>query len=123
MGQENNTCSYTYSAAQHAEVKRIYDKYILQDEDKMEKLRRLDRNVTRVGTTAAATVALAGVLILCFGMSYFFCWSKFSVIGLLIALAGLTAVLTAHPIYKAITARYRKKLSPEIIALCKELMD
>lgn len=123
MEQETNACSYTYSAAQHAEVRRIYDKYASGNEDKMAKLRRLDKSVTRVGTITAAAVGIVGALALCLGMDYFFRRSNFSMIGLLIALAGLAAVLAASPLYKAITARYRKKLSPEIITLCKELMD
>lgn len=44
MEEKNATFNYTYSAEQQAEIKRIREKYTppTQEEDKMEKLRRLD---------------------------------------------------------------------------------
>lgn len=122
MERENNTCSYTYSATQQAEIRKIYEKYVSKDEDKMMKLRHLDRSVTRIATIVASAVGIAGILSFCLGMSYFFRWSEFSVLGIVIALIGLVAMLVVNPIYKTITEKYRKKLAPEIITLCEEML-
>ncbi len=44
MEEKRETFTYTYSAAQQNEVKRIREKYAppTQEQDKMEQLRRLD---------------------------------------------------------------------------------
>ena len=49
MEEKNETFTYTYSSAQQEEVKRIRDKYAppTQEEDKLERLRKLDKSVTR----------------------------------------------------------------------------
>ena len=122
MEQVNNVCKYTYSAKEQEEVKRIYDKYISKDENKMEKLRQLDRSAERIGIIVATTVGIIGTLILGLGMCYFLTWSDFSVMGLLISIPGLVAVMVAYPLYKYITVKRRKQIAPEIEALCKELM-
>ena len=45
VNKENNTFSYTYSAKQQEEIQNIRKKYVSKEEDKMEKLRRLDSAV------------------------------------------------------------------------------
>lgn len=60
MEEKNKTFTYTYSAAQQEEVKRIREKYAppTQEEDKMERLRRLDASVTRPGMIAALVIGI-----------------------------------------------------------------
>ena len=55
MEEKNETFTYTYSSAQQEEVKRIRDKYAppTQEEDKLERLRKLDKSVTKPGLIAA----------------------------------------------------------------------
>ena len=45
--ENKETFSYTYSARQQEEVKKIREKYLPAEEDKMEQLRRLDSSVAR----------------------------------------------------------------------------
>lgn len=48
MEENKEVFSYTYSASQQAEIKGIREKYMPPtEEDKMERLRRLDRSVTK----------------------------------------------------------------------------
>lgn len=63
--------SYTYSAGERDEVKRIRDKYLPDSaaEDKLTRLRRLDAGVPRKGTVWAITVGITGTLTLGGGMS------------------------------------------------------
>ena len=46
------TFSYTYSANEQEEIRRIREKYQPGEADKMEQLRRLDESTTRKGTPA-----------------------------------------------------------------------
>lgn len=48
--ENKETFSYTYSAKQQEEIKKIREKYAPKEADKMEQLRRLDESVTRKGT-------------------------------------------------------------------------
>ena len=63
--------SYTYSAKEQAEIKKIREKYALseQAEDKMEQLRRLDSGVTKKGTVVSLIIGILGSLIMGVGMS------------------------------------------------------
>lgn len=120
---ENNTCTYTYSAKQQEEIAKIRERYLDKEENKMEKLRRLDRSTVQVGNIAAAIVGTISTLVLGYGMCHFLIWSDYSVVGLLASCIGLTGVLATYPLYKCITAKYRKKIAPQILALSEELMN
>ena len=125
--------SYTYSAKEQAELKRIRDKYTAptETEDKMARLRRLDASVTNTAQAVALVFGVIGTLILGFGMSL--CMTDIGeilgsyrdmamVIGILIGVVGGILASLAYPIYNAIVKSKRKKLAPEIIRLTDELM-
>lgn len=117
------TFSYTYSAKEQAEIKRIREKYAPKEADKMEQLRQLDKNVTRKGTTAALTVGIIGALILGFGMSCCLVWTdSMLLVGIIVGVIGIAAVSVAYPLYDIVTRKEREKIAPEIIRLSDELM-
>jgi len=131
--QEKSGFSYTYSAREQAELKRIRDKYTepTEVEDKMARLRRLDASVTNTAQAVALVFGVIGALILGFGMSL--CMTDLGeilgsyrdmamVIGILIGVIGGILASLAYPIYNAIVKAKRKKLAPEIIRLADELM-
>ena len=66
---DNSAFSYTYSAREQEEIKKIRDKYAPRGEDKMEKLRRLDAGVGGVAQAVSLVFGVIGTLILGFGMS------------------------------------------------------
>jgi len=128
---QNDGFQYTYSAREQAEVKKIRDKYITEKENKMEKLRRLDAQVTHKALAAALIVGILGALILGFGMSL--CMTELAkilgehsdmsmIIGVAIGTVGGILVCLAYPIYNLAVRRGRKKAAPEIIRLTDELM-
>ena len=130
---EENGFSYSYSAKEQAELKRIREKYTppVKEEDKMTRLRRLDASVTATAQTVAITVGLIGTLVLGFGMSMIMTnlgrilgsFREYSmVIGIGIGIFGGILASLAYPIYSAIVKAKRKKLAPEIIRLTDELM-
>ena len=131
--QEKSGFTYTYSAKEQAELKRIRDRYTAptEAEDKMARLRRLDASVTNKAQAVAVTFGIIGTLILGFGMSLIM--TDFSeilsigeamalVIGIPVGIVGGILASLAYPIYNAIVRSKRKKLAPEIIRLTDELM-
>lgn len=122
---DNETFNYTYSSAQQQEIKKIREKYSTPEkhEDKMDRLRRLDRSVTKPGTVVSLIIGIVSTLVMGTGMSM--CMVKGSemfVPGIIVGVAGMIGVIIAYPIYNAITKNRRKKLAPEIMRLSDELM-
>ena len=131
--QEQNGFSYTYSAREQAELKRIRDKYTAptEEEDKMARLRRLDSSVTNTAQAVALVLGIIGALILGFGMSLIMTdLAEFlgleetvvMVVGVSVGIVGGILASLAYPIYNAIVKAKRKKIAPEIIRLTDELM-
>lgn len=119
---KNGTFSYTYSPKQQDEVKRIRNKYVAPEENKMELLRRLDRSTEKPGTIASLAVGVAGSLLLGTGMACIMEWSDFFIIGIVVGVVGIVGMVLAYPIYKIVTKKQREKLMPRIIELSDELM-
>ncbi len=125
--------SYSYSAKEQAELKKIREKYTppTAEEDKMEHLRRLDASVTQTATVVSLIIGTVGALILGFGMSL--CMTDLAeslgiaaessmLIGIVIGIIGGILASAAYPIYNAIVKHKRAKIASEIIRLTDELM-
>ena len=120
---EDNKYSYTYSAKEQTELKKIRDKYIPPQENKMEQLRRLDASATRKGTIISLIVGIFSSLILGTGMSCIMVWGgKLFLIGVIVGIIGLAGIGAAYPLYAHITKKERMRLAPEILRLTDELM-
>lgn len=128
---ESGGFEYTYSAKEQAELKKIRERYSPKEEDKMERLRRLDRQVTQKAKAISLVFGIIGALILGVGMSL--AMSEFRNIlgaykdmamlfGIIIGVVGCVLVSLAYPIYNLVLQRERKKIAPEIIRLTDELM-
>ncbi len=123
MSEEKETFTYSYSASQQAEIKRIREKYIPREENKMEQLRRLDASATRPGTVAALIVGVLSTLVMGFGMCCCMVWAeKLFIPGIIIGVLGMVGAALAYPLYNRITKKQREKLAPEIMRLTDELM-
>ena len=131
--QQNSGFSYTYSAKEQAEIKKIREKYQApsETEGKMDRLRKLDAGVTKSAEAVALVLGVIGTLVLGLGMSLFmtelgeaFFSDKTlsAVIGILIGVVGGILAGIAYPIYNAIVKAKRKKLAPEILKLTDELL-
>ncbi len=115
--------SFTYSAKEQEELKKIREKYVPKEENKMEQLRRLDQNVTKKGTLVSIVIGVIGALVLGVGMCCTMVWkSVWFVPGIIIGLAGIGIVAVAYPIYSRVTKKEREKIAPEILRLTEELM-
>lgn len=122
MQQNNEAFSYTYSAKQQEEVKRIRQKYVPDEENKLEQLRRLDESATRPGTLVSIVVGIVSALVMGVGMCCTMVWTQFFVPGIFIGVVGMVGVGLAFPLYSTMTKRQRQKLAPEILRLSRELM-
>ena len=125
MEEKRETFIYTYSATQQEEIKRIREKYTpsTQEENKMERLRKLDRDVTKPGLIAALIVGIVSTLVMGFGMCCTMVWGEsLFVPGIVIGVIGIIGVCAAYPLYTRVTKRQRDKLAPEIMRLTDELM-
>ena len=125
MDEKNEIFNYTYSATQQKEIKSIREKYTqpTQEEEKMERLRRLAQSVTRPGTIVSLIVGIVSALIMGTGMSCTMVWGGVWFIpGIIIGVIGMAGVAAAYPIYNYITKKQREKVAPEIIRLSDELM-
>ena len=119
----DKTFSYTYSAKQHEEIKKIRDKYAEGETDKMELLRKLDASTTKKSTMYSIIIGVVGTLIMGLGMSFALVWTDtLLVLGIIIGIVGIGILALAYPAYNHITKLERKKVAPQILELTNELM-
>lgn len=122
---EKKKYSYSYSAQENKEIKRIREKYTepSERETKLEQLHRLDESVTKSAQAVSLTVGILGTLILGFGMSCIMVWSeKMFVPGIILGIIGIVISALAYPIYKIKAEKKRKEIAPLILKLTDELI-
>ena len=120
--------SFTYSANQQKEVEAIRKKYLPQEADKMEQLRRLHAIPTQKAQAVSLAVGIIGALIMGTGMSL--CMTELSgflggtamFIGIPVGVIGMVLVALAYPIYNRVLKKQREKIAPEILRLSDELL-
>lgn len=128
---EKETFQYTYSAKEQIEIQNIRKKYAAPEEDKMERLRRMDAGVTQKATIASLIPGIVGALLLGIGMSL--TMSELSqklgmnqnmamIVGIVIGMVGIVLICSAYPLYNHVIKKERAKIAPEILRLTEELM-
>ncbi len=122
MMEKNDTFRYTYSAKEQEEIRRIREKYIPREADKMEQLRRLDAGATQKGTVLSLVVGIIGALLLGVGMCCCMVWTGLLVPGIIVGVAGIAVTGAAYPVYNHVLKTEREKIAPEILRLTEELM-
>ena len=131
--KENEAFCYTYSAKEQEEIKNIRKKYTTPEvsEDKMERLRRLDKSVADKATRKSLIVGIIGALIMGTGMSLvmtdlgeiFGAYQNAALyIGILVGIVGIVLVGYAYPVYNRVLKKERERIAPEILQLTEELM-
>ena len=120
--------SFTYSAQQQKEVEAIRKKYLPQETDKMEQLRKLHAIPTKKARAASLTVGIIGALIMGTGMSLAMTeigaalGSLAMILGIAVGLVGMVLVALAYPLYNRVLKKQREKIAPEILRLSDELL-
>lgn len=121
---ENNkeTFEYTYSAKQQQEIESIRKKYLPKEEDKMEQIRKLDREAERPGMIASLATGVIGALILGVGMCCTMVWGEsLFALGIFVGVLGIALTAAAYPLYKKVTKTQREKVAEQILTLTNEL--
>ena len=122
---------YTYSAKEQDEIKRIRQKYMVQEEDGMTRLRKLDAKVNSKATMMSLVLGIIGALVMGTGMSlimtdlseiFGMTVMEGMLIGVVVGLIGMTLVALAYPIYIKVLKSEREKIAPEILRLSEELL-
>ena len=122
---------FTYLAREQEELRKIRQKYVPKEVDRMEQLRKLDAGVTRKAVVISLVAGIIGALVLGFGMSLIMTdvgetlglYGKIQVVlGVVIGMIGVVLVSVAYPIYNRIARKERERIAPEIIRLTDELM-
>ena len=121
--RKNTTFQYTYSAKEQDELKRIRNKYLPKEENKMELLRRMDAQVTQKATMHAIIVGVIGALVLGMGMSCCLVWAdSVFVLGIVVGMIGMGVLALAYPIYSRTIKKERERITPEVLRLTEDLM-
>lgn len=122
MEENKETFEYTYSAKRQEEIEKIRKKYMPKEQDKLELLRKLDKDVTKPGTIWSLVMGITGCLMFGFGMCCTMVWTdSLFVVGIFVGIIGMVIMGTAYPLYVKITKRQREKIAPQILALTEEL--
>ena len=127
MEQHNNeSFSYSYSAREQEEIRRIREKYQSPEEreTKMDRLRRLDQGVSRKATMWSLILGILSSLVMGTGMSMCMVFmGVWFIPGIIIGCVGLVGFCMAYPLYLRILTKERERIAPEILALTDELMQ
>ncbi len=102
-------------------AEHILRRYISRDEDTATKLLALDSKVKSPGRLIASLTGSLSTVIMGAGMSFITVWDNYAA-GLPIGITGLLGVISAYPIYRAVTNSRKKSYAPEILRLTDELL-
>ena len=126
--ENKDNFSFTYSAEQQKEIEAIRNKYVPQEENKMDRLRKLHAIPTQKAQAASLAVGITGALIMGTGMSLAMTdigavlGSFAMVLGIAVGIVGMVLVALAYPIYNRVLKKNREKIAPEILRLSDELL-
>ena len=120
---ENKPFTYNYSAVRNKEVESIRRKYLPEEENKLETLKRLDYKVQSAGMIESLCFGIIGALVFGVGMCFFLeVFAGATWITVLFMIIGTLLMIPAYPIYRRIARQTKEKLTPEILRLSEEIM-
>ena len=120
---ENNSFSYNYSAQRNKEVESIRRKYMPREENKLERLKKLDMRVQMAGTVESLCFGIVGALVFGIGMCFFLDVFKGAVwLSALFMIIGSVIMIPAYPMYRSIARKTKTELAPEILRLSEEII-
>ena len=123
--EQDTTFIYRYSAKENKEISEIRKKYLPQNENKFEELKRLDKIVQTAGKTEALSLGIGGTMMLglgmCLAMQIIGNGMAMMAIGVILGLIGMMGIAAAYPLYRKIFKKTKEKYAPEILMLAEEL--
>lgn len=73
--QSNDKFEYSYSSKEQEEVRKIREKYMPKEEDKLARLQKLDNAVANKATVVSIMIGVIGALVMGTGMSFCMVWT------------------------------------------------
>ena len=122
---------YTYSAKEQEEIKKIRQKYTVQEEDGITRLRKLDAHATNKAIMISLILGSVGALTMGTGMSLIMTdlasilgmnYIGSLILGIVAGVLGMILVALAYPVYKKVLKSEHEKIAPEILRLSEELL-
>lgn len=104
-----------------ARAKAICKQYMERGITKIDALEALHTKVKTPGMVIASIIGVLGTLVMGAGMSNIMVWDNMTV-GLVLGIPGLVMMISAFPVYKAITGIRKKKYAPQIVKLSSEIL-
>lgn len=105
-------------------VEQIKSKYIEESHVHIDKLRALDKKVSKPANIFAYTFGIVGALVMGTGMSFAMKVIGDSMtMGIIIGLVGIFMLSINYPIYKTILTARKKKYADEIIRLSNRILE
>ena len=126
MSNDNNQFNFTYSAPTESErleiesIRRQY-KEELHEETSAQKLRRLHSFVVNSATCVSLIFGVIGILVFGLGMTCVLEWNN-AMLGVILGAVGAILAALAHPAYRFVLNRNKKKYGEEILRLSAELL-
>ena len=118
---------FRYSAKEQKEIQTIRDKYVKKEkpaENPIERLRRLDRQVTQKAEVVSLVAGILGALIFGTGLTLVLLNQGFLfLLGILIGAVGLCGIAAAYPLYITNLKKGRERIAPEILRLSDEILQ
>lgn len=123
---ENNDFIFSYSAPtieERKEIESIRKNYTkpTAEENKLERLRKLDFKVKNIPIIISLILGIVGTLIFGLGLSMILEW-YIVLWGVIVCIVGLFPIFFAYPAYRKQTKKLKSKYSEEILSLSDELL-
>lgn len=121
-----NKFTYTYSAQEQEEIKKIRNKYLPKNQNStvMEQIRSLDKKVEKPGTIISLIFGIIGTLVFGTGMSCALVWNQnLFVLGIIFGIVGILIAAAAYPLYFVITKKQKEKIAPVILKLTENISE
>ena len=126
MSNENRF-EYTYSAPtenERREIESIKKQYVptQEKEDKLEKLRKLNKRVIQPPMIIGSATGVIGTLVFGLGMAMVLEWGII-VWGVMVGIIGAAFMAVAYSVYCVILRLTKKKYGKQIVELSNELLN
>lgn len=117
----NTTDNFVANTNDIRTAERIRREYLPAEQNRIERLRKLDAKVKTPGMVVAFTLGIIAALVLGGGMSLVMVEGNM-VLGLVLGIPGLIVLCASYPLYLAITGSRKRKYADEIMRLSDDVM-
>lgn len=121
MDNQEKEDSYKTRLSFEFEVEQIRSKYLPQDQNKLEQLKKLDKQSTVPGKKAILIMSIISLLFIASSI-FIFTSAKWILTGAICGVLGVSTILLMKPVYSLVTEKERTRLAPQIMRLSDEIL-